>query len=458
MTSPSENDILQPLPYHKELVRYLRVHEKPLWQWLASDEAQHDQSEAVRLELLKATYRLDASAHPRLYELLNLAKARLGLDIVATIYQAHDTGQNNALILKTLDEAHIVIMGGIIKQLTEIEMLALLGHELGHFKFLRTSDGIYDAGDRVIATMANDPRAESSHVESERLFRLYTEIYADRAALLVCGAPLAVVATLVKSQTGLIDVCPKSYVKQAEEILEKGPAFTQSLDHPETYIRTHALMIWAMENEESWEQIHKTGNDLDEKTAVTNSNDQEHDTQNDEEETDWRTLIARKDSPIEEDIRSLITGPQSLSRLDLTGQEYMTALTRRIIEEFLNHKWLQTEAIIGHAKLFFGDLDPGGSELSDIDLDFINKSDDQVKDYAAYLLLDLIAVDRDLEKYPLAAAVTFARKLNIEDHLVKHVMKELKLRKRDINKVQENAATLVAKAEGTDGEGKEVSK
>ena len=458
MTSPSENDILQPLPYHKELVRYLRVHEKPLWQWLASDEAQHDRSEAIRLDLLKATYRLDAAAHPRLYELLNLAKAKLGLDIVATIYQAHDTGQNNALILKTLDEAHIVIMGGIIKQLTDIEMLALLGHELGHFKFLKTSDGIYDTGDRVIATMANDPRAEGSHIESERLFRLYTEIYADRAALLVCGAPLAVVATLVKSQTGLTDVCPKSYVKQTEEILGKGPASTQKLDHPETYIRTHALMIWAMENEEIWNQIHKTDNGLDETTAVTSSKDQEQETQKGEGETDWRSLITHKGRPIEDDIRSLITGPQSLSRLDLTGQEYMTALTRRIIEEFLNHQWLRTEAIIGHAKLFFGDLDPGGSELSDRDLDFIKTSDDQVKEYTAYLLLDLIAVDRDLEKYPLAAAVIFARKLNIEEHLIKQLTKELKLRKRDLTKIQENAATLVTQAEATHGEGEEVSK
>ena len=457
MSSPFDNQILHPLPYHKELVGYLRDHEKPLWQWLESDEAQHDHAETVRLDLLKATYRLEATAHPRLYELLKLAKGKLDLDIDATIYQAHDTGQNNALILKTLDEAHIVIIGGLIKQLSDAEMLALLGHELGHFKFLQTDNGIYDTGDRVIATMANDPRAESSHIESERLFRLYTEIYADRAALLVCRDPLAVVAALVKSQTGLTNVCAKSYVKQTEEILGKDPAFTQGLDHPETYIRTHALMIWAMEHEGAWNQNHKTVNGLEETTLVKNFNEQNHPPLETEKESDWRSLISRNDRPIEEDVRSLITGPLSLSRLDLTGQEHMTAFTRRIIEEFLDHKWLRTEAIIGHAKLFFGDLDPGGSRTSDSDLEFIKKSDDQVKEYLAYLLLDLITVDRELEKYPLAAALIFARKLNIEDNFIKQAMKELKLRKRDITQIQKNSALLVAQVAAKNENPKETS-
>ena len=40
--------------------------------------------------------------------------------------------------------------------------------------------------DRLLQAAANDPRATPGHVQTARRFRLYTELYADRGALLGC--------------------------------------------------------------------------------------------------------------------------------------------------------------------------------------------------------------------------------------------------------------------------------
>jgi hypothetical protein len=80
------DSILEPLPYHLELRDYLKSRERELWNWFASARALADYTENLRLELLKATYRLDTASHPELYQGVEEAKARLQLDIPVTVY------------------------------------------------------------------------------------------------------------------------------------------------------------------------------------------------------------------------------------------------------------------------------------------------------------------------------------------------------------------------------------
>src|SRR5436190_10476261 len=83
---------LEPLSYHFELRDYLKSHERELWNWFASAQAQADYTENLRMELLKSTYRLDAETHPQLHESVAEAKARLDLDIPVTLYQGQSGG------------------------------------------------------------------------------------------------------------------------------------------------------------------------------------------------------------------------------------------------------------------------------------------------------------------------------------------------------------------------------
>jgi hypothetical protein len=82
---------LEPLPYHRTLCAYLRRHERELWNWFASAQAQADYTEHLRLELLKGTYRLDAENHSDLYRLVDEVTERLELKIPVTVYQAQNT-------------------------------------------------------------------------------------------------------------------------------------------------------------------------------------------------------------------------------------------------------------------------------------------------------------------------------------------------------------------------------
>jgi hypothetical protein len=46
------------------MVEHLRTTEPSLWDWFSSTQKRSDEADAVRLDLLKSTYRFDAQAQP----------------------------------------------------------------------------------------------------------------------------------------------------------------------------------------------------------------------------------------------------------------------------------------------------------------------------------------------------------------------------------------------------------
>src|SRR5882724_3638611 len=100
---------LEPTPYHRALVDYLRAQEQELWKWFASAQAKIEYTEALRLALLKTTYRLDAQGHPELAQAAEEAKAALGLDFPVTLYQAQQSGELNAALYFIPGEGHVVL-------------------------------------------------------------------------------------------------------------------------------------------------------------------------------------------------------------------------------------------------------------------------------------------------------------------------------------------------------------
>lgn len=390
---------LEPLPYHIEVRDFLKSNEHELWNWFASAQAQADHTENLRLELLKSTYRLDVESHPEIYQGVEEAKARLGLDIPVTIYQAQNSPQVNATLFFIPGEGHIVFSGPTLSLLDGSELKSVMGHELAHYFLWRRDEGDFLIADRLIHAAAQDPRASSSHEQTARRFQLYTEIFADRGALQVAGDATPVVASLVKIETGLTQVSAASYLKQAEEIFARKAASTEGLTHPEAFIRARAVSLWQEQREQASAQI-----------------------------------------------AAMIEGSNSFNELDLMGQARFARQTRRLLEHFLRPKWFQTHATMGHAKLYFGDFRPAEaaseSELSQFDL-----GDAKAREYFCYVLLDFVTADRDLDEMPLAAALEISRKLEMDGEFEKLVARELKMKVREVRKLKEQAAEMLSRAE-----------
>lgn len=391
---------LSPLPYHTKMCDFLKSQHRELWDWFASTESQSDYAEAVQLELLKTTYRMERSHHEELYILVDEALNLLELNVPVTLYQAQESGRNSAALYFTPGHGHLVFVGGVLKLLNQDEQRALIGHELAHFKLWTEQDGDFLVTDRLLHTLANEPRATPGHLESSRLWQLYTEIYADRGAAQIANNSHSAISLLVKISTGIETVDAVSYLAQAEDIFSKETIKTEGITHPETFIRARAINFWA--NQQT----------CDEKA-----------------------------------IEDMIEGSNGFDELDLLGQQRMTSITERLIHYHLRDPWIRTGRINTHANYFF----PKGMKPATVELDQVisdwKDCDDKTRDYGCYILLDFAWADPELEENSLAASFLTADALGWADRLEELARKELKLLKRETDRIRTNAETMVAQAQ-----------
>ena len=390
---------LEPLPYHRELRDYFKSRERELWDWFASAKAQENYTQTLRLDLLKATYRLDTESHPELYRNADEAKAALGLDIPVTLYQAQESSHLNAVLYFMAGEGHVVFSGNVLNLLNPLELKTVIGHELAHYVLWQRDGGEFLIADRIVETVANDPRAHAAHCHSARHYRLFTEIFADRGALRVAADLNTAVSSLVKMQTGLSQVSGASYLKQADEIFQSGRIKTGGLSHPEAFIRARALSLWQ-----------------------------------------------KNETECEREVSAMIERAGSLDDLDLIGQTRMTDLTRRLLEQLLRPKWFQTDTVLGHARLYFSDLKPAAVADSQLPED-LKGSEPWLADYLAYVLLDFVGADPELDEVALAATLDLAQRLRIDHAFEKAATKELKIKARQLKRLKTEGPEMLAKAE-----------
>src|SRR5262249_17004466 len=134
------------------------------------------------------------------------------------LYQAQCPVGLNASLAYVPGEVHIVLVGGVYNALSVAELKALLGHEVAHFLLFDAWNGDFLCVSELLHALSNDAAVHPCHLETARLFRLYSEIFADRGALLAAGEPLVSIAALIKANTGLGEVSAEGYLRQAEEI------------------------------------------------------------------------------------------------------------------------------------------------------------------------------------------------------------------------------------------------
>ncbi|WP_425398482.1 M48 family metalloprotease [Aeoliella sp.] len=391
----------EPLPYHLAIRDYLKQEEPQIWEWYASNRVRSEHVDALRVDLLKSTYRIDREADPAIYNLASGVVEQLGIDVPVTIYQAQNPEGLNASLAYLPEEAHIVLHGPLKSRLSEAEMRALLAHELGHMLLYNQWDGELLIASQVLSALTHDRQADVSHFASARLFYLYTEVFCDRVALEVSESPLEVISMLVKIATDLEEVNPESYLNQAEEILAKGPTKTEGYSHPEAYIRAHVLKLW-------------------------------HD---------------RRDNANPE-ITELIEGPPSLDELDLTAQVRVMGWTRQLINRLLAPNWMRSDLMLAHARLFFDEYQPPDEATATSELrDQIDRGDNALRDYFCYVMIDFATADRELEEAPLAHAIGVSESIGLKDRLLELAAKELRLRKKQVEKLDHDREKLITAAE-----------
>ena len=381
---------LTPLPQHRALADWLQREEKEVWQWFGEKEKAATDAEQVRLSLLRDTYRMDAEAHPEVFREIEAACEALEIKASVHVYQAQNQTDLNAAVCYLPGEAHVIFSGPILALLSPEELRGVIGHELAHHHLWQMEEGAFLLADRILHSAASHPRAESAHAHSARVWRLATELFADRGAYLATGSLEAAVGGLVKVTTGLAQVSAKSYLAQAEEIFSKSKPKTDQLSHPETFIRARALQLWVEE-----------------------------------------------DDTLEETIARMLEDGEGLDELTLLQQSELAALTRRFLAHLLEPSWFQTEATLAHARLFFRDFQALAD--SSIIAEFAERPTAQ-REYVAQLMLDFCAIDPDLHEQPISRCLEIARDLECLGAFEKLLTKELKVKAKNLKKLKEAMA------------------
>jgi len=380
-------------PYHIQLRDYFKKRTKT-WNWFAEEHNKVSQIKKFKTELLKNTYRLDKEAHANLYAICDSVCQGLSIDAEVTLYQENNSTQLNAGISITGKEAHIVLSGNVLNLLSDAEFKALIGHELSHYLFFKIDNEEFEITQRIILALANDSRSDNALIETARIFQLYMELFCDLGAYKVCGDHYVTIQTLVKINTGLREVSAVSYVKQAEEILnEDHLSGSMHHSHPESYIRSIALK-----------------------------------------------LVAENASDYVESIQTLIEGSLDVNNLDIFGQVKLKDITHDLLQCITSPAWINSSLVRNLCKEYFSDFSKKDSHKSPVELaKLLAKTNDSVKNYFSYVLLDFARVDASMESTPLAFTFEIAELLDIVTVYEKIVRKELKLTIRDFKALKKSA-------------------
>lgn len=390
--------MLQPFDFHIQLRNHFKSQNKT-WKWFSEVKVKNEQIEVFKTELLQNSYRLENSSETTVYQLLEKAKSKLGIQIPVTIYQSQNNGENNAGIIFIEKEAHLVISGNIMNLLSEDELLALIAHELSHILLYTFQDGDFEITSRIINAIGNVYRSDNSYNETARLYRLFTELFCDIGSLYVVENKDIVISTLIKIATGLSKISSENYLKQADEIIEKLDAGSTGDTHPESFLRAKSLALFAEKGSEAFPEISK-----------------------------------------------LLIGKLGLYTLNIFSKNEVFELTKSLIQLIMKPKWMQCEHNKVLYQQYFGNYKMDTHAIFTEEFkDKINNCNNNLKEYFTYVLFDFALSDRDLIEPASGLVLEFAENLGIATFLNKAIKKELQLSDKQLNEFSQKATVALNK-------------
>lgn len=415
-----------PTPYHRSLANLLARREPDLWKWMESDETAAEAADDLRLELRRRAFALDRSQHLTTYKTAEEIAEAMGVTAPITLYQAESALRRNAALYFEPEAAHIVFEGDVLEALDLGELRFLLGHELAHHALWTFEDGRLWTSYRLLRWAGAQPGCADAYLETGRLERLYTELFADRYGLWAVGDLEPALRAQAKVASGADDVSGAAYLAEAEEILAKAErpeerslfrgdkAKRGAEPFPEGALRAALLAAWA------------------------------HDT-----------------SSSETRARSLLEGAAPIDQLDILGQERVDDLTHWLLYEFLVAPWSRRELVRAHARSFSDRLadalETPRIERDDVDplRAAIAASHPSVRRYLAYTLLDFATVDPQIQDALTAAALVCADSFGLAADFRALAASELKTTKTKLAEIEKSATQIIARAEaalGSEGE------
>ncbi len=217
----------------------------------------------MRLMNISSTVRLGPKQGRSVYDKFVKAAQILDLEELPEVYISSQYIINAMAF--GLEKYQITLFAGLIDYLTEEELLAVIGHELGHIKcqhmlyktmayllrFFGTSilNDLLPAGTGRLASLS----LQLALLNWERM----AELSCDRAALLVVQDPEVVASALSKLAGGSKRILPEidleSVLEQAQEYEESDETFVEKLfkvnmmlvqTHPFPIVRVKEIMEW----------------------------------------------------------------------------------------------------------------------------------------------------------------------------------------------------------------------
>ncbi|GAA1537143.1 M48 family metalloprotease [Nocardioides humi] len=387
---------LRPLPYHVAVTSILERETPKAFAALGSAPAG-----GVELDqaLLRSTYRLDPASHPEAHAQLARAAEALGVTVPVELYAGESGGRPNAELVHVADRAIVVLTGGLSDLLSGDELCAVLGHELAHHLLWTAEGGRYLVAARLLDAGETDARTSGEHLETARRFRLATELYADRGALVATGSVEPSVGGLIKLATGLRQVDPAAYLRQAAEVdLTSG---SSGQTHPENVLRAWALQQWQLDGDAA-----------------------------------------------EERVAAAIGPPLDLAALDVLGQDALRDLTRELVRQAVLVEALRTPESTELAERYGATVPPAPSPLSELSAEDLSALPADTRRYLCAVLADLATCDPDASRDALAAAVAVATVKRLDKDLVRFLSAELGLGDRERSAVVSAAGRLLASPGG----------
>jgi Zn-dependent protease with chaperone function len=410
---------LSPLSYQRAVADWLEQAEPRGWATVRAGASEAASTGADDVSgLMRAAYRLDPGGHPVVHAALARAAENLGIRRPVTVYQLERTDSANAGLLERPEELAILLSGNLIALLPEAGLCAVFGHELAHHVLGALDEGRYLVAARLLDVLSIDAGTPAPFLETARRFQLATELFCDRGSVVACGDLHTAVGALVTVATGLADVDPAGYLAQAEAA--DPLSGSQGGSHPETVLRAWALGRWHMETLADGAQ-----------PAAAGSGDcpAPH------------PGVEDPSAPGAQAARALLRPRLDLDRLDVFDRAELADVTRALLQAVLLSPQWRTDAVLAHAGQFFpdqffpdrgvpgtegsaawgssapGDVRPPPGGLSPA-----------TRRYLGYVLLDLVAVDPDLDlERSVAAAAGFADRIGIAAEFDRAARAELQL-------------------------------